>query len=67
MRKLHPGALDMTKEEAYLAMAKMIQDEAEKNGDEELALADIEDIVAALRDDALNRQNVLAAVRRKRN
>jgi hypothetical protein len=56
----------MTKEEAYLAIAKMIQDEADKNGDDELALVEIEEIVDALKGDALKRPDVLAAIRRKR-
>jgi hypothetical protein len=63
---MEPVGKAMTKEEAYLAMAKMIQDEAEKNGDEELALADVEDVVAAIRDNVLSRPNVLAAIRNKR-
>jgi hypothetical protein len=60
------GTETMTKEEAYLAIAKMIQDEADKNGDDELALVEIEEIVDALKGDALKRPDVLAAIRRKR-
>jgi hypothetical protein len=51
---------------AYLKMAKMIQNQAEKDGDNELAFAATENIVEAIKT-VVKRPTVQAALRRKQN